>query len=111
MQLSLNRLVVHDASHVEVEAVSSPDRRGVAFGSSYPPSPKRQPLRAAAAAPREELMADSGGMEATGAAPALPGSGGSSSGAAGNPRSSLLAAALRLQGIGGRSVGLRDSRG
>lgn len=94
-KLSLHRLSVAaadggDGAAMEVRAVGSPDRRGVAFGSSYPASPKHQ-LDVAAA----------------GAAPVgLP---------AGDPArqsgSGLLAAALRLQGIGGRSVGLhRGSR-
>jgi hypothetical protein len=85
LQLSLNRLTVGSNGGLEVEAVGSPDRRGIAFGASYPASPKRQP-----------------GL-ATGAAAGA---------AAGDPArqsSTLLAAALRLQGIGGRSVGLQKS--
>ena len=89
LQLSLNRLTVCGDGGVEVEAVGSPDRRGVAFGASYPPSPTRQTGLAARNAPG-----------AAGAAAADPA----------RQSSTLLAAALRLQGIGGRSVGLQKSR-
>jgi hypothetical protein len=88
LQLSLNRLTVGSNGGLKVEAVGSPDRRGVAFGASYPPSPKRQPGLTAGAA------------GAAGAAAADPA----------RQSSTLLAAALRLQGIGGRSVGLQKSR-
>jgi hypothetical protein len=86
LQLSLNRLTVARAdaqggADVEVQAVGSPDRRGVAFGTRLPSSPARQPCRQPA----------KGGQE-------RPTSSGSSS---------LLEAALRLQGMGGRSVGLQ----
>lgn len=94
--------------------MSSPDRRGVAFGTSYPSSPKRQTLGPAAAAPRERagvlttgLLPESGGAAAAEATAAPPGSARHRQGGSGG----LLAAALRLQGIGGRSVGLRGSRG
>ena len=83
-QLSLNRLTVVADGGVEVQALGSPDRRGVAFGRSYPASPPRLP-------------AASGVLDT---APADPS----------RQSGTLLAAALRLQGIGGRSVGLRSSR-
>jgi hypothetical protein len=63
---------------MQVEAVGSPDRCGVAFGRSRdPPSPTRAPRAVAG----NDLVRRSGG-------------------------GGLLAAALRLQGLGGRSVGL-----
>lgn len=89
MQLSLNRLSVAMAdgqggAELEVRAVGSPDRRGVAFGASLS-SPQRQQCRQAA---QESDV--------------RPGSSGSSS---------LLEAALRLRGMGGRSVGLQKFNG
>lgn len=87
-QLSLNRLLITGEGGVEVEAVGSPDRQQ-AFGPSDGGGGARAgkpPLPPAAAAQ----------------GPAHPGSSGSSS---------LLVAALRLQGIGGRSVGLPSKRG
>lgn len=104
---------------VEVEALSSPDRRGVAFGASFPPSPKRQPLGAAPAASVEQAGRAAAGLHPGSTMPAaavpvapVTGGGVGVSGRHGQgASSSLLAAALRLQGIGGRSVGLRGSRG
>ena len=94
--------------------MSSPDRRSVAFGTRCPSSPKRQTLGAAAAAPREQagvlaagLLPARGVTAAAEATAALAGSTRHRQGGSGG----LLAAALRLQGIGGRSVGLRGSRG
>jgi hypothetical protein len=76
---------------MEVTAVGSPDRQSVVFGRTYAASPNGRAgpgtkAGAAAAAAAAEPARHSGS-------------------------GSLLAAALRLQGIGGRSVGLqRGSR-
>lgn len=101
LQLSLSRLLVTGEGGVEVEAVGSPDRQRAAFGRSRPASPTRAP---------RALDTGGGGARAgkhllppaAAQAPARPTSSGGSS---------LLAAALRLQGIGGRSVGLPSRRG
>ncbi len=94
-KLSMHRLSITAAdsgggeAKMDVLAVGSPDRRGVAFGSSYPASPKRQ------------LDVGAGGTGVAGSTDATRQSGGSG----------LLAAALRLQWIGGRSVGLHRGSG
>lgn len=102
-QLSLNRLTVAADGCMQVEAVGSPDRLGVAFGCTYPPSPKRTPLLGSGERVSSSGAAtggsNAGSRPATAAGDAVRHSSGSS----------LLAAALRLQGLGGRSVGLRSS--
>lgn len=101
VQLSLNQLTVAADGGMQVQAVGSPDRLGVAFGCTYPPSPKRTPLLGSGGGggATDTGGSTTGSRPATAARDAVRQSGGSS----------LLAAALRLQGLGGRSVGLRGS--
>ena len=81
-----------------VEGLASPDRRHVAFGSSRPASPTKR---------SGETMSIGGGAAGTAARAGVAGE-------ADARRSSsevLRRAAQRLQGIGGRSVRLSQSRG
>ena len=116
MQLSLNQLSVAvdgssssgGAAAMVVEAVGSPDRRGVVFGRRKPPThtppASPSPARASGAGPGAGAVMAAQAAAAAAAAHQRPDSAATAEVPPQN--GPLLAAALQLQGIGGRSVAL-----
>ncbi|KAL4433246.1 hypothetical protein ABPG77_003294 [Micractinium sp. CCAP 211/92] len=121
-KLSLHSVTAATDGGLAIEAVGSPDRRGVAFGCNFPPSPTRKAGLAGPAAGVGVSLAAARQPPSSSAGAAVKGSlhlpastarkvcdsssNGPSAAAPGASARGLLEAAMRIQGIGGRSVGL-----